>query len=419
MKSRMRKPIFIAGVAICIICAAVIFYSLLAQRDAIPLRDLTLNAYPELFAKEAVIVVGEQTFNKSLTKNAAQASQQTLGKFDQNASQIEMESAEAIAANLEYLTGNKLWIISSKKIESFKYSYNPIIIGTLNSNEVLGEIYNMTNATRVTCEYLGENKGVLEILRNLWNEEKAMLLVEGSDEWGVKAGSEVLKQAKGNESRVIVKWEDSKANIIKFDFLPTPYGLNNSEAVKFALSKKCGEDWNKKYQIGSYYNYPAIPLDHKLIRIDPPDFCILFTTEKIYFLSIEVFNEFLEIYGNEYVQTEAEAIEVFSLYLKLYGLYDESIIMPNYQHHRWALIFEGRYDRNFTDLSNMSIQKQDECWRLECYTVSQFATDPHTKPSPIDVVITRHIAEVGFNGNVNILKTESERYGELIPAGPR
>jgi len=60
-----------------------------------------------LFAKEAVIVIGE------------------------NASQIEKQSAEAIAANLENLTGNKPEIISSKKIESFKYTYNLIIIGTL------------------------------------------------------------------------------------------------------------------------------------------------------------------------------------------------------------------------------------------------------------------------------------------------
>ena len=49
----------------------------------------------------------------------------------ENASQMEIESAEAIAANLENLTGNKPEIISSKKIESFKYTYNLIIIGTL------------------------------------------------------------------------------------------------------------------------------------------------------------------------------------------------------------------------------------------------------------------------------------------------
>ena len=98
MKRKMRKTIFIAGIAICIICAALISYGLFSQRDAIPSRDLTLSDYPELFWKEAVIVIGE------------------------NASQIEKESAEAIAASLENLTGNKLEIINTKKIESFKYT---------------------------------------------------------------------------------------------------------------------------------------------------------------------------------------------------------------------------------------------------------------------------------------------------------
>ena len=63
-----------------------------------------------------------------------------------------------------------------------------IIIGTPKSNKVLRKVYGMTDAIRVTEEYPGENKGILEILSNPWDEEKAMLLVAGSDEWGVKAG---------------------------------------------------------------------------------------------------------------------------------------------------------------------------------------------------------------------------------------
>ena len=166
----MRKKKLIAVVAICIICAALISYGIFTQRDAMPTWDLTLSEYPQLFAKEAVIVIGE------------------------NASLLEKESAEAIATNLENLTGNKSEVISSKKIESFKYTYNLIIVGTPNSNEILRKVYNMTDAIRVTDEYPGENKGILEILRNPWNEEKAMLLVEGSDEWGVKAGSMMLAE---------------------------------------------------------------------------------------------------------------------------------------------------------------------------------------------------------------------------------
>ncbi len=80
MKRAMRKTIIIAGVAICIICAALISYGFMkfTQRDAIPSRDLTLSDYPNLFAKGAVIVIGE------------------------NASQIEIESTEAIAAKRIY-----------------------------------------------------------------------------------------------------------------------------------------------------------------------------------------------------------------------------------------------------------------------------------------------------------------------------
>ena len=112
MKREMRKTILIAGVAICIICAALISYGFIkfTQRDVIPSQDLTLSDYPRLFAEEVVIVIGEQTFKKSLTKNATQASQ------------MEIESAEAIAANLGKLTGNKPEIINTKKIESFKYT---------------------------------------------------------------------------------------------------------------------------------------------------------------------------------------------------------------------------------------------------------------------------------------------------------
>jgi len=213
MRGKMRKTIIIAGIALCIICAALISYVFMkfTQRDAIPSRDLTLSDYPKLFMKEAVIVIGE------------------------NAAQIEKESAEAIAANLENLTGNKPEIISSRKIESFKYTYNLIIIGTPKSNEVLKEVYGMTDAIRVTDGYPGEGKGILEILSNPWNEEKAMLLVEGSDEWGVKAGGETLVDTLTNKNYGkinLVKWDKEKSAPI---LIETKVKLiQKSEAIKIA-----------------------------------------------------------------------------------------------------------------------------------------------------------------------------------------
>ena len=224
MKRAMRKTIIIAGAAICIICAAVISYAVIERggRDAIPPQDLTLSEYPKLFAKGAVIVIGE------------------------NASQIEKESAEAIAANLENLTGNKPEITSSKKIESFKYTYNLVIVGMPKSNKVLRKVYDMTDAIRVTDEYPGKGKGVLEILRNPWDEEKAMLLVEGSDEWGVKAGSEKLVTSKKLPSEEVVitdtliKLGGSIRPTPQYVFLPVRLPIDTKEEA-LIIAKACLE----------------------------------------------------------------------------------------------------------------------------------------------------------------------------------
>jgi len=130
---------------------------------------ITLNNYPELFRKDAMVVVGW------------------------NASQVELESAGEIAAKLEELTGNAPIVKNETNLtEANKTSYNLIIMGTPESNEVLEQVYNLTNATRVTKEYPGFNKGVLEILRNPWNKNRVLLLVVGSDEGGVLAGSSIL-----------------------------------------------------------------------------------------------------------------------------------------------------------------------------------------------------------------------------------
>jgi len=133
--------------------------------------ELVLSDYPELFKTDTLIVVGG------------------------NASQVENEAAEAIGAELEELSGNEPIIKNDSQIsQSNKSDYNLILVGTPHSNNLLQEVYDVTNTTKVTEEYPGENKGILEILRNPWDEEKAILLVAGSDEWGVKAGSELLTE---------------------------------------------------------------------------------------------------------------------------------------------------------------------------------------------------------------------------------
>ncbi|WP_179294050.1 hypothetical protein [Candidatus Methanoperedens nitratireducens] len=167
--------------------------------------DLTLNNYMKLFEKDVIIVIGE------------------------NATQIELDAAKAIAYNLGELTGTVPVIKTGAEVtENEKAGYNLTLVGIPKENKILQDVYKRTNATRVTDEYPGAGKGILEVLRNPWNESKMMLLVEGSDEWGVRAGSVVLeeKQKLKDKAKVLVDWEEATGVKFPID--------NAEEAIKYA-----------------------------------------------------------------------------------------------------------------------------------------------------------------------------------------
>lgn len=216
----MRKRLYlVVGAVIVIGLAAALLFFLIPKEEA-P-EELTLNDYPKLFEKEVVIVIGE------------------------NAIEIEYESAEAIAENLYNSTGNMPVLVSDAELtEEEKAKYNLIIVGSPGTSSVLKEVYSITDATPVTEEYPGEGKGVLEILRNPWNVNKTMLLVEGSDAWGVKAGSLILAESQRfkNEARLLVDWEEYTGVDFPID--------NAEEAIKYAKTdidvKKFTRKWSSQ-----------------------------------------------------------------------------------------------------------------------------------------------------------------------------
>jgi hypothetical protein len=162
--------ILVLVIVIAIATLALVIYKKEVPSATPPEPDLTLSNYPELFKKDVIIVEGE------------------------NATQIEMEGTQAIANNLSNLTGNMPVIKKDVEItENEKSSYNLILVGTPLSNKLLRDVYERNKATRVTAGYPGIGKGMLEILKNPWNEDKAMLLVAGSDELGIRAGENELR----------------------------------------------------------------------------------------------------------------------------------------------------------------------------------------------------------------------------------
>lgn len=177
--------------------------------------EILLSDYPELFETSVLIVVGE------------------------NASQIELESAVAIAADLEGLAANEPIIKTDAEVsQSDKTDYNLILVGTPNSNILLQEVYDFADAARVTEEDPGKSKGILEILRSLWNEDKVMLLVQGSDEWGVKAGSERLREVQDiYRANVGVEWNgvnavfSSSIRADKYIFIEFSQGISGAPVM--------------------------------------------------------------------------------------------------------------------------------------------------------------------------------------------
>ena len=202
------------GVIILIVVGSLFGCFILTQKKpspALETKELLLSDYPKVFKENTIIVIGE------------------------NASQIEKESAQEIAKNLENLTGNKPEIVKDIEMnENLKNSFNIIVVGTPGSNRILGEVI------KVSEEYPGEGKGILEIAKNPWNESNALLLVEGSDEWGVKAGALKLGQTYGiNETSIIAELEkvedDYKIFLPSRQFVPSP-GISPSTQKKITTS---------------------------------------------------------------------------------------------------------------------------------------------------------------------------------------
>jgi len=188
------------------------------------IKELKLSDFPEAFEDSTLIVVGDNT------------------------SDIEMQAVNEIADYLEKETGNRPLIKKYSEItEEDKRNYNLIVVGTPKTNPFLEEVYQMTDATRVTEEFPGEGKGVLEILRSPWDGSKAMLLVEG---WGdIRPTSEALLD-KGviiNKSKWIIKFEKYEIGnlLVYFHQRRIENAIVEGDYIRYKFNKTTGELLNK------------------------------------------------------------------------------------------------------------------------------------------------------------------------------
>jgi hypothetical protein len=193
-----------------------------------------LSDYPALFLNNTIIVTGT------------------------NASLLEDETAEDIAEYLLQTTRNTSSIKTDAEVtELEKASYNLILIGVTDSNSMLNEVYELNLSTRVTGEYPGTNKSIVEIMPNPWEPEKALLIIAGSDELGVKAGGEILKYVNGASAF------DKKITIMDWEYMPdveNAIALGVTPDEYSAVDKAANDYFSEHYPgVSTHIIYTRVP----------------------------------------------------------------------------------------------------------------------------------------------------------------
>jgi hypothetical protein len=167
-------------------------------------RQLLLGDYSNIFSADTLIIIGE------------------------TASAAELQAADTLSKKLTEQINNGLVIQpADKTISSENMNHNLILIGVADSNSILNEVYQKVHSSGITAGYPGTNKGILEIMTNIWNPDKSLLIVAGSDQRGLQSG--IMKLSGGGSkstSMEITDWTELTGVTFPID--------SETEAVKYA-----------------------------------------------------------------------------------------------------------------------------------------------------------------------------------------
>jgi len=247
---------------------------ILTPEAALPISNMALSDYPKLFGKDVIIVIGENA-NKTLEYWG-----RTSPRYPHLTWMI--GGSETIAKNLYNLTGNTPVIKTDAELtERDRTECNLILLGyplhvlvegrPPDANTVITEIYESNpSMKRVTRNYPGRWKGVLELFKNPWNPEKHILIVSGSEDRGIKAALAKLEEIHEiNETCIIVECESEQKEIHhEIDTTPALAGLlepyiSNITMEDIGFEVTLADDVHYLNEVGK----PAVPYIIKYFKI--------------------------------------------------------------------------------------------------------------------------------------------------------
>jgi hypothetical protein len=351
-----------------------------------PIKELTLSDFPELFRENTVIVIGE------------------------NATKIELECAYEIAKKLEDLTGVKPLVMSDTEIsEKDKTDFNLIPIGTTDTNSILNEVYELTNATKVTKEYPGKNKGILEMMRNPWNSTRALLVVSGSDVNGTKASSIMLEGDEEFESlheRMMLTGFMTLTDV-EIKEIVKSYTVNMINSDPLLVSHRIIVD-----NIKAINNHPLLPSYYRTYYISYSGvefyaeaiFVIDSTNQSTYHLNLSTLNLLLNKIGKE--TQEKDVIGCVEYYLLL-----DSVYSP-----QWYVLINKPGVVGKTMLKKPQIEGVNGAHILKSYVVTGtkvgggYPLHPESE-SVKEQTIILNTYHIDLKGRVNIVESNAIKEG--------
>jgi hypothetical protein len=157
------------------------------------------------------------------------------------------EFSSYLVAGTFYNSHKNLRIVKDVSIKnSDLQNNNLIIIGTPQTNSICAKLFELTGDRKIDSAYPGYHNGLAELMKNPWNENYYVLLVTGSDYWGLRA---IVYKLTGYEQflftpNAIANWEQSTGITFPID---TP-----EKAKAFAYSFVSTKKYISAVKLSSY-----------------------------------------------------------------------------------------------------------------------------------------------------------------------
>jgi hypothetical protein len=265
----------------------------------------------------------------------------------------------------------------SEITEEDKAMSNIVVMGDRNSNAMFEDVYNLSHTTSENRTFQGEGNGSIEVISNPWNSQTNVLLVEGSDKWGVRVAAKFIDAGEtgnlsGNYTEVDYQFPDTSDSELEKVAIEKAEEIFADETQYIYDSTVSGKTLSPLFYeyFEGYEIYSANAEFVEPNYVDVPGYYI-YSTDVTFAISPNgtsfiMWNDFSEMFEFEKptMEDESGAIEIVSLYLSCYST--EILIDVDEIPHKFS---SGEDPAKYQDIVNPPVAvMENNATKVELYT---------------------------------------------------